>query len=43
MEGFVFEMQPDRVTFGPHALDHLPREIEQLSAKRAFVLSTPTC
>jgi maleylacetate reductase len=42
MESFVFEMQPARVVFGPNALDHLPREIEQLGAKRALVLSTPT-
>ena len=42
MESFVFEMQPVRVVFGPHALDQLPHEIEQLGAKRALVLSTPT-
>jgi alcohol dehydrogenase class IV len=41
MKSFTFEASPGRVVFGPNAVDHLPREIEQLGAKRALVLSTP--
>jgi maleylacetate reductase len=41
MDAFIFESLPGRVVFGPHALDQLPKEIEQLGAKRALVLSTP--
>jgi maleylacetate reductase len=41
MKSFVFAASPGRVVFGPGTLDHLPREIEQLGAKRALVLSTP--
>src|SRR5258708_10009178 len=41
MDAFIFESLPGRVVFGPHALDQLPREIEQLGAKRALILSTP--
>ncbi len=39
MNAFVFESLPGRVVVGPHGLDLLPREIEQLGAKRALVLS----
>jgi maleylacetate reductase len=41
MKSFVFEGSPGRVVFGPNAVDHLPREVEQLGANRAMVLSTP--
>ena len=41
MKSFIFEASPGRVVFGPNAVDHLPREIEQLGARRALVLSTP--
>jgi len=41
MNAFDFESLPARVVFGPHALARLPREVEQLGAKRALVLSTP--
>jgi maleylacetate reductase len=41
MKSFVFEASPGRVVFGANAVDHLPREVEQLGARRAFVLSTP--
>jgi len=41
MESFIYEASPGRVVFGVGALDHLPREIEQLGARRALVLSTP--
>jgi maleylacetate reductase len=41
MNSFVFEALPGRVVFGSGALDQLPREIEQLGARRALVLSTP--
>jgi maleylacetate reductase len=40
MKSFIFEASPGRVVFGAGALDHLPREIEQLGARRALVLST---
>src|SRR6266704_3254247 len=32
---------PSRVLFAENAIEHLPREIEQLGARRALVLSTP--
>lgn len=41
MKEFVYSMQASRVVFGVGTLSHLPREIEQLGAKRALVLSTP--
>ena len=41
MKSFIFEASPARVVFGLHAVDHLPREVEQLGACRALVLSTP--
>jgi maleylacetate reductase len=41
MKSFVFEAMPSRVVFAPGAIEHLPREIEQLGASRALVLSTP--
>lgn len=41
MKSFVFEAMPARVVFAPNAIEHLPREIEQLGARRALVLSTP--
>ena len=41
MKSFIYEASPGRVVFGAGALDHLPREIEQLGARRALVLSTP--
>jgi alcohol dehydrogenase class IV len=41
MRSFTFEAQPGRVVFGANAIEHLPREIEQLGALRALVLSTP--
>jgi maleylacetate reductase len=41
MKSFVFEAMPSRVVFAPNAIEHLPREIEQLGGRRALVLSTP--
>src|SRR6516164_6949660 len=41
MKSFIFEASPARVVFGLNAVDHLPRELEQLGARRALVLSTP--
>jgi alcohol dehydrogenase class IV len=41
MKSFIFEGSPGRVVFGPNAVDDLPREVEQLGATRAMVLSTP--
>jgi maleylacetate reductase len=41
MRSFVFEAMPARVVFAANAIEHLPREIEQLGARRALVLSTP--
>jgi len=41
MRSFVFESMPARVVFAENAIEHLPREIEQLGARRALVLSTP--
>jgi len=41
MKSFTFEAAPGRVVFGPNAVDQLPREIEQLGARRALMLSTP--
>ena len=41
MKSFTFDAQPGRVVFGAHAIEQLPREIEQLGARRALVLSTP--
>ena len=41
MKSFVYEALPSRVVFGENAVEHLPREIEQLGARRALVLSTP--
>src|SRR5438552_6798017 len=41
MRSFVFDAMPSRVRFAENAIEHLPREIEQLGARRALVLSTP--
>ena len=41
MRSFVFESMPARVVFAENAIEHLPREFEQLGARRALVLSTP--
>ena len=41
MKSFVYEALPSRVVFAEGAIEHLPREIEQLGANRALVLSTP--
>jgi len=41
MKSFIFEASPGRVVFGPNAVDHLRREVEQLGARRALILSTP--
>jgi alcohol dehydrogenase class IV len=41
MRDFVYVAQAARVIFGPGSLAQLPREIEQLGAHRALVLSTP--
>ena len=41
MRDFVFQTQLPRVVFGAGALQHLPRELEALGARRALVLSTP--
>ena len=41
MKAFVHNALPGRVVFGVGALEHLPREIGLLGAKRALVLSTP--
>jgi len=41
MKSFVLDQLPGRVVFGVGALEHLPREIERLGARRALVLSTP--
>jgi maleylacetate reductase len=41
MRSFVCEAMPARVVFAANAIEHLPREIEQLGARRALVLSTP--
>jgi maleylacetate reductase len=38
---FLYTAQAARIVFGVGALQHLPREIELLGAKRALVLSTP--
>jgi maleylacetate reductase len=38
---FVYTALPYRIVFGVGALEHLPREIQLLGAKRALVLSTP--
>ncbi len=41
MQSFSYSQLPGRVVFGVGAIDHLPREIDQLGARRALVLSTP--
>ena len=41
MREFVFQARMPRVVFGAGALQHLPREVDSLGAKRALVLSTP--
>jgi alcohol dehydrogenase class IV len=38
---FLYAAQAARIIFGAGALQHLPREIELLGARRALVLSTP--
>ncbi len=40
MRDFVFQTTLPRVVFGAGALQHLPRELDALGAKRALVLST---
>src|SRR5262245_20205763 len=41
MTSFTFELLPGRVVFGVNAVEHLSREVDQLGARRALVLSTP--
>ena len=41
MAPFTFQSRIPRVVFGTGSLAHLEREIDQLGAKRALVLSTP--
>lgn len=41
MHPFVFQGQPSRVVFGAGSIDHLPRELDALGARRALVLCTP--
>lgn len=41
MRSFVYNAQAARVVFGAGSLQHLGREIEALSARKALVLSTP--
>jgi maleylacetate reductase len=41
MSPFVYQAAAMRVVFGAGSLQHLPREIEALGARRALVLSTP--
>jgi maleylacetate reductase len=41
MKEFLYVAQAARVIFGAGAVQHLPREIELLGARRALVLSTP--
>jgi maleylacetate reductase len=41
MKSFSYNQLPGRVVFGVGAIDHLPREIDLLGARRALVLSTP--
>jgi len=41
MKSFVYQATPSRVVFAAGAVEHLPREIEWLGARRALVLSTP--
>ena len=41
MSPFIFQSRIPRVVFGAGSLVHLEREIDQLGAKRALVLSTP--
>ncbi|HTM69732.1 MAG TPA: maleylacetate reductase [Luteimonas sp.] len=41
MQDFTFELRLPRVVFGAGALQHLPRELDRLGARRALVLSTP--
>ncbi|MDB5804459.1 MAG: iron-containing alcohol dehydrogenase [Betaproteobacteria bacterium] len=41
MHDFIYTSHPSRVVFGAGSLNHLEREIIQLGAKRALVLSTP--
>lgn len=41
MKEFLYAANPMRVVFGAGALAQLPREIEQLGANKALVLSTP--
>jgi len=41
MSPFIYLAHPSRVVFGAGSLQHLPREIELLGARRALVLSTP--
>jgi maleylacetate reductase len=38
---FLYAAQAARIVFGAGSLQHLPREIELLGARRALVLSTP--
>jgi alcohol dehydrogenase class IV len=41
MQAFIYSGQPSRVVFGSGALAHLEREVDQLGAQHALVLSTP--
>ena len=38
---FIYQARPARVIFGAGSLDHLEREVLELGARRALVLSTP--
>jgi alcohol dehydrogenase class IV len=40
MHSFIFDQPAYRVIFGPGTLDQLPREVAQLGARRALVVST---
>ncbi len=38
---FIYQARPARVIFGAGSLEHLEREVLELGAQRAIVLSTP--
>ena len=41
MHDFLYIGRPARVIFGAGTLQHLPREVDALHARKALVLSTP--
>ena len=41
MKSFIYTAQASRVIFGPNALENIGREVVQVGAERALVLSTP--